>query len=209
MRLRKKPNLAARMERLSHLIVSEPAALKGTWGQTFGFEALYVELGCGKGRFTVETAAQFPDVLFVGLEKIGDAMINAVELAHELGLRNLRFVNADINNFTDFFSDGEISKIYINFCDPWPANRHIKRRLTGPRFLQMYKDALCPKGQIRFKTDNLPLFEYSLEEFEYCGFLITEERRDLHKDGPVGVMTDYERKFYDMGLPIYAAVCEK
>jgi tRNA (guanine-N7-)-methyltransferase len=118
-------------------------------------------------------------------------------------------VNADISFFSDFFANSEIGRIYINFCDPWPSNRHKKRRLTSPRFLQMYKDALCPKGQIRFKTDNLPLFEYSLMEFEGCGFSILEETRDLHKDGPIGVMTDYERKFYGMGLPIYAAICEK
>ena len=209
MRLRKKPNLAARMERLAHLIISDPAALRGIWARKFGYEMLYVEIGCGKGQFTVETASQNPDILFIGLEKTGDAMINAVESAHNEGLKNLRFINANADNFSDYFAENEILRIYINFCDPWPSNRHIKRRLTSGRFLQMYKNALCSKGQIRFKTDNLPLFEYSLREFEFCGFSTIKEVRDLHKNGPVGVMTDYERKFYGMGLPIYAANAEK
>ena len=96
--------------------------------------------------------------------------------------------------------------MYIDFCDPWPSNRHAKRRLTCRRFLELYRQTLRTDGEIRFKTDDLPLFEFSLKEFEYCGFDLPEVTRDLHKNGPAGIMTDYEIKFYNRGLPIYMCI---
>lgn len=206
MRLRRKPNIVPRMERCSHLFVTPPTKFKGQWQNELKCENLHIELGCGKGRFTVETAKANPDIFFIGLEKISDAIINAVESADSEGLQNLRFINALADNLDDYFAPGEVSRIYINFCDPWPSNRHIKRRLTSPRFLKLYKYVLCTAGELHFKTDNLPLFEYSLKEFEFAGFQLSEVTRDLHKNGVVGVMTDYERKFHDMGMPICRVV---
>ena len=205
-RLRKKPNLAARMQQCSHLLVVEPEALRERWLDELKYSELHLELGCGKGKFTVESAKAEPETLFVALEKSADAMITALERAVGDGLTNVRFINALADNIADYFAPGEVSRIYINFCDPWPANRHVKRRLTCRRFLQIYSRVLRQGCEIWFKTDNLPLFEYSLAEFKKCGFELLEEARDLHKNGQVGVMTDYEEKFHNQGLPIYRCI---
>ena len=207
MRMRRKPNLDTRMERCSHLLATDPGALRGRWlVSTVHYEGLHVELGCGKGLFTIGSAKAAPDRLFVAIEKISNVLVIALERAAAEGLRNVLFINALVDDVAEYFAGGEVSRLYINFCDPWPANRHIKRRLTGRRFLELYKPLLCPGGEIHFKTDNLPLFEFSLHEFEVCGFELLETERDLHRDGPVGVMTDYESKFFSMGLPIYRCV---
>ena len=206
MRLRRKPNLAPRMERRSHLLIAEPKELYGKWRDEFGYDEIYIELGCGKGRFTAETARENPDVLIVALEKLADAMVIALERVDEMQLANVRFINYFADYLDDYFAQGEASRIYINFCDPWPSNRHIKRRLTSRGFLDIYKKVLPPGGEIHFKTDNVPLFDYSLHEFETCGFTLSEVTRDLHGTGPAGVMTDYEMKFHGMGIPICRCV---
>ena len=167
---------------------------------------MHVELGCGKGLFTIESAKAEPGVFFAAFEKTSNVLVTALERAAAEDLHNVRFVNALVENITDYFAVGEVSKIYINFCDPWPSNRHKKHRLTGRRFLELYKQALRPGGEIHFKTDNLPLFEFSLNEFEFCGLKLLETERDLHRNGPVGIMTDYEQKFHSQGLPIYKCV---
>ena len=106
----------------------------------------------------------------------------------------------------DIFAEGEVDRIYINFCDPWPTKRHAKRRLTHTNFLKLYRKVLKEHGQIHFKTDNAPLFEFSLEEFPQAGFSLSEVTRNLHESGPCGVMTDYEAKFYELGTPINRCV---
>ena len=217
MRMRKKPNLPARMEKCAHLLVAEPESLRGRWLDEFEYGDLHIELGCGKGRFTAETArleagkvnGSGTGVFIAALEKSADAMIIAVERAAAEGLENVRFVNAFADDLADYFAPCEVSRVYLNFCDPWPSNRHRKRRLTDRRFLELYMQALKPGGDIHFKTDNLPLFEYSLPEFECAGFILAEVRHDLHKDGPVGVMTDYELKFFAQGLPIYKCTARR
>ncbi len=115
----------------------------------------------------------------------------------------------DAARLGEVFAPGEVSRIYINFCDPWPGSRHAKRRLTAPSFLKLYAEALAPGGEIRFKTDNLPLFDWSLETFEAEGWEVSEVTRDLHADGPRGIMTDYEAKFYAEGKPICRCVARK
>jgi tRNA (guanine-N7-)-methyltransferase len=209
MRIRKKPNLAARLEKCSHLLAVSPESLRGRWLSEFGYETLHVELGCGKGLFTAETAKAEPDVFIAALEKSADAMVIATERAAALNLQNIRFINAYADNLTDYFADSEVSRIYINFCDPWPSNRHAKRRLTCRRFLELYAQVLAPGGEIYFKTDNTPLFEYSLREFGLCGFEQAVITRDLHKDAPPGIMTDYELKFHSQGLPICRCVVRR
>lgn len=218
------------MEACADLLVCEPEELRGRWLEAFGYDELHIELGCGKGRFTVESAkaAQAgrssqaacvsqetptsqakPGVFIAALEKSADAMIIALERAKADGLRNVRFVNAFADNLAKYFAPGEASRIYICFCDPWPSNRHAKRRLTARRFLELYSQVLRPGGEVHFKTDNLPLFDFSLREFESGGYAITETARDLHKNGPVGIMTDYELKFHSQGLPVYKIVSKK
>jgi tRNA (guanine-N7-)-methyltransferase len=188
------------------LLASEPEKLCGRWLEKIESKKLHIELGCGKGLFTVETAKHEPDVLFVGIEKISNVLVIALERAEQEGLQNLRFINRLADDLSMFFAPGEVSRIYINFCDPWPANRHKKRRLTGSVFLERYKQVLCPGGEIHFKTDDLPLFEYSTSEFESFGFVLREIIYDLHEKEPVGIMTDYEARFHEQGLPIYMCI---
>lgn len=207
MRMRKRPNLAPRMEKCAGVLTGEPAALRGKWLESFpGFAALQLELGCGKGRFTAETARQNPDVFFVAVERVPDAMVIAMERVCALGLENVRFLSCDAAQLPEIFAAGEVDQIYINFCDPWPTKRHAKRRLTHKNFLKLYRQVLKERGQIHFKTDNAPLFEFSLEEFPTAGFSLSEVTRNLHENGPCGVMTDYEAKFHELGTPIHRCV---
>ena len=203
MRMRRKPNLEARIEKCAHLLAGRPEELRGRWHEAFGFGELRLELGCGKGRFTVETAKAAPDVLFVAFEKTANVMVTALERAAGEGLQNVRFSSVYVNDLTEYFEPGELSRIYLNFPDPWPSERHAKRRLTGLIYLKQYAQVLRPGGEIHLKTDNLLFYEYSLREFEFSGFDILEDKRDIHKDGPAGVLTDYELKFHGAGLPIY------
>ena len=207
MRMRKKKNLLPRMEACSPLLVADPRALRGRWRELLPeARELRVELGCGKGGFTAKTAASEPGVLLIAVEKVPDAMVVAMEKARDAALRNVWFVDGDAALLPDMFADGEIDRLYINFCDPWPKSNQKKRRLTHGNFLKKYRQVLAEGGQIHFKTDNDKLFEWSLEEIPQFGFALSEVTRDLHADGPVGVMTDYERKFYGEGKSINRCV---
>lgn len=208
MRMRKKKNLVPRMERCSDYLVQDGFGLRGRWRETLmpAASELRVELGCGKGRFTVETARLEPDVLFIAIEKVPDAMVMAMERAAALELKNVFFVVGDAALLDSYFAPEEADRIYINFCDPWPPKRQAKRRLTHRGFLALYRKALKMGGQIHFKTDNVPLFEFSLEEFPQAGYTLQQVTRNLHGDGPQGVMTDYEAKFYDQGVAINRCV---
>ena len=191
------------MERCAALLAMEPETLRGRWLEAFpGKTALYVELGCGKGRFTAETAAALPGTLYLAVERVPDAMIVAMERVQAAGLENVRFLDTDAARLGELFAHGEVDRLYINFCDPWPKSRDAKLRLTAPGFLRLYADALKPGGQIHFKTDNTPLFDWSAAQLQEEGWALSEQTHDLHAQGPVGVMTDYEAKFYAEGKPI-------
>lgn len=208
MRMRKKKNLVPRMEACAAVHVRDGFALRGKWRETLMPEAeeLRLELGCGKGRFTVETARQNPKSLFIAIEKVPDALVMAMERATALALKNVFFVVGDAALLTDYFAPDEVDRIYINFCDPWPSKGHAKRRLTHRDFLMSYRRVLRPGGQVEFKTDNQPLFEFSVKEFPAAGYELSQVTRNLHENGPQGVMTDYESKFYGQGLPINRCV---
>jgi len=207
MRMRKKPNLIPRLAACGELIVADPKDRRGRWRELMPqAEELRLELGCGKGRFTVGVAQAEPNVLFVAIERVPDAMVIAAERARELGLHNVFFLDADAADLEEYFAPGEVGRIYINFCDPWPGARYAKRRLTHPDFLLRDRKVLAPGGQIHFKTDNHDLFEWSLFQFPKAGFALSQVTRDLHAGGPVGVMTDYEEKFYQLGTPINRCV---
>ena len=211
MRMRKKENLIPRMDRCAPCHVRDGFALKGRWREALmpGAREVHVELGCGKGRFTAGTAAEHPDVLFIAIEKVPDALVVAMERAMDLGLKNVFFVVGDAALLPDYFAPDEVDRVYINFCDPWPSNRHAKRRLTHRDFLNIYRQVLRTGGEIHFKTDNRPLFEFSLLEFPRAGYALSEVTRNLHENGPRGVMTDYEAKFFAQGLPIHRCVGTK
>ena len=202
MRMRKKKNLVPRMEACGGCLVRDPFAMRGQW-RTLMPEAreLRVELGCGKGRFTAE-----PDVLLIAVEKVPDAMVVAMERVTEMGLKNVFFVDGDAALLPDMFASGEVDRLYINFCDPWPKSNQKKRRLTHGNFLKQYRKVLSEGGQLHFKTDNDKLFAWSVEEIPQFGFQLSEVTTDLHRDGPVGVMTDYERKFFSEGKNINRCV---
>jgi len=205
--MRKKKNLVPRMERCEACLVREPYELFGKWRTLMPeAKALHLELGCGKGRFTAGTAAAEPDALLIAVELVPDAMVVAMERCTAAGLKNVYFVSANADQLPQFFAPGEVDRIYINFCDPWPSKRHAKRRLTHGNFLRLYQQVLAPGGQIHFKTDNAGLFDFSLEEFPRFGFALSEVTRNLHEHGPVGIMTDYEAKFHELGQPIHRLV---
>lgn len=204
MRMRKKKNLIPRMERCGACHIRDPYSLPGKWRESLmpAAREIRVELGCGKGRFTAGTAKAEPDVLFIAVERVPDAMIVAMERCMAEGLTNVFFVDADADQLPSFFLPGEVSRVYVNFCDPWPSKGHAKRRLTHGNFLKLYRRVLAEGGQVHFKTDNQGLFEFSVEEFPQFGFTLSEVTRNLHENGPVGVMTDYEAKFHELGQPI-------
>lgn len=207
MRMRKKPNLAPRMERCGALWVRDPAEQRGRWRELMpDATELRLELGCGKGRFTCETAAAHPCILFIAVERVPDAMVMAMERAAAMELKNIFFVDGDAAKLSEYFVPGEVDLIYLNFSDPWPSNRQAKRRLTHPDFLTGYAKALKPGGQIHFKTDNKGLFEWSLFQFPKAGYALSEVTRNLHENGVVGIMTDYEEKFHLAGTPINRCV---
>ena len=207
MRMRKKKNLLPRMERCKTYLIENPYEMPGKWRALMPeAQELRVELGCGKGRFTVGTAQAEPGVLFIAVEMVPDAMVVAMERCKTAGLHNVFFVSANADQLPLFFQPQEIDRIYINFCDPWPTRRHAKRRLTHGNFLQLYRKVLKDGGQIHFKTDNQGLFEFSVEEIPQFGFTLSEVTRNLHGNGPVGVMTDYEAKFHELGQPINRCV---
>lgn len=210
MRMRKRHNLEPRMEKCARLLIAEPEKLHGVWRTALpGHRELHVELGCGKGRFTAETAAASPETLLLAIERVPDAMIIAMERVRDLELENVRFMDLDAARLPDIFAPGEVDRIYINFCDPWPKSRDAKLRLTAPGFLRLYADALKEGGQIHFKTDNTPLFDWSRGIFEQEGWVLSEVTHDLHENGAVGVMTDYEAKFTAEGMKINRLVATK
>ena len=210
MRMRKKPNLIPRMERCSAIQIKDPETLRGKWLESFpGHRELHLEIGCGKGRFTADTAEQNPNVFLAAIEKVPDAMVVGMERVTDRGLTNVRFLDRDARDLLAFFAPGEVSRIYINFPDPWKKSGQKKRRLTYAGFLAIYANLLPVGGEIWFKSDNDPLFEWSLEQFQSEGWTLREVTRDLHADGPVGVMTDYEAKFYEQGVTINRLVAVK
>lgn len=203
MRMRRRNNLTPRMAACEPVWIHEPEALRGSWRSLMPTcRELRVEVGCGKGKFTVETAAAEPDVLLIAIEKVPDALVLAMESAMRMGLKNVFFVSLDAERIDEFFEDDEIDLLYINFCDPWPRKKNAKRRLTYHTFLEKYKKVLKLGGQIHFKTDNEKLFEWSLPEMESCFLELRNVTRNLHENGPVGIMTGYEEKFYALGTPI-------
>lgn len=203
MRMRKMRNLEPRTERCAAWRVTEPEALRGAWRTLKpACTALWVEVGCGKGKFTAETAAANPDVLLIAVERCREAMVVAMEKAQSMNLTNVFFIDMDVANIEQIFAAGEIDRLFINFPDPWPRKKNAKRRLTHRGFLDKYCRVVKCGGELHYKTDNAPLFEFSVEEFAACGLEVKNLTRNLHENGVVGIMTGYEEKFHALGTPI-------
>ena len=204
MRLRHLPGSEQQIEE-SPFVISGPEEFRGQWNMFFGNESpLHIEVGMGKGRFITELAAAHPEINYIGIERYTSVLLKAVEKRSLLFLPNLYFLCVDARTLPDIFAEGEVDRIYLNFSDPWPKDRHAKRRLTSPQFMALYDRILAPEGQVEFKTDNMGLFDYSLESIPEAGWTITASTKDLHHSDMAegNIMTEYEAKFSAMGNPI-------
>lgn len=176
---------------------------KGKWNTIFdNGNPIHIEIGMGKGQFLMELATRNPDINYIGIEKFSSVLIRAVQKEEELQLTNLVFVRMDATEITEVFEENEIDRIYLNFSDPWPKDRHAKRRLPSRQFLERFGVVLKDEGQIEFKTDNNGLFDFALEEVEPGGFKIIQVTRDLHNEPSMNegnIMTEYEEKFSKLG----------
>lgn len=207
--MRKKPNLDKRLSACAALMIDDPAELRGKWGETFGFSSVRLEIGCGKGRFVTESAKAEPDVLFLAIERDANVLVMAMERARRMELSNVRFLNVDAAALCTFFCEGELSRIYLNFSDPWPKSKQAKRRLTHRNFLRQYDAVLAQDGAIFFKTDNEKLFEFSLNELSGYGFLLSNITFDLHQTDFPNIVTEYEERFSAQGMRIYRVEARK
>ncbi len=203
MRVRKKAWTVAEYDNNPHLI-HNPTEHKGKWKELFKNDnPIYLEIGCGKGRFISQNAQKFKDINFIGVERQSTIVATA---ARNVGpeAENVFLIHGDVENLLDFFEPGEIKRLYINFCDPWPKKKWYKRRLTYRQFLDKYRELFGGKGEIFFKTDNRILFEFSLNEFCANDWKLSNISLDLHNsDYEDNIMTEYEEKFSSKGFPIY------
>jgi tRNA (guanine-N7-)-methyltransferase len=200
MRARKKKNCEARVNACSDLLISEPSQMND-YKEKLPAE---IEIGCGKGGFVCELAKRNPDKFYFAVELVTDVLVTALERAKDEEITNVRFLNVNALRLPEFFAEGEISKIYLNFSDPWPKSRHDKRRLTYREFLKTYKKFLAKGGLLVMKTDNDNLFDFTLEELSEADFRLDVLSRDLHNSeyNEGNIMTEYEKNFSEKGVPI-------
>ncbi len=212
MRIRRKSNTEKNLQNFTDFVIVEEIGeeRQGTWRKFFSDDLtreLYVELGTGKGDFITEFAARNPDKNFIGLEMEREVVLKAARKIQEKNLKNVRLVIFDINNVDKIFARGEVDRLFINFCDPWPKKKHAKRRLTYVSFLDKYKKILKSGGEIHFKTDNRGLFDFSLEQFAEKNLAVSELTFDLHENEPAeNIRTEYENKFSAQGFKINRCV---
>lgn len=191
-------------------VIQDETALKGKWLDKFGNDnPIHIEVGMGKGQFIMDMARLHPNVNYIGIEKFSSVLVRAVEKQNEEQLPNLYFIRMDAEYIEQVFDKGEVDYIYLNFSDPWPKDRHAKRRLTSVQFLSRYQNILADRGGVTFKTDNRPLFDFSLEQVEEAGWILESKTFDLHHSefAEGNVMTEYEKRFSEMGNPICRLVC--
>ncbi len=193
----------------NEFVVHEPELYKGKWNSLFGNDhPIHVEIGMGKGQFLMQLASANPEINYIGIEKYSSVLLRALEKRATTELTNLYFIRFDAEYLNDIFAQEEIDRIYLNFSDPWPKDRHAKRRLTSREFLGRYDQCLKKSGEVMFKTDNRMLFDFSLEEAKIAGWELKEVTYDLHHSeyAQGNVMTEYEERFSAMGNPIHRLV---
>lgn len=205
MRLRHIPG-AEQMIEESPYVIHEPKEKKGTWKEIFGNDhPVHIEIGMGKGQFIIEMARRNPEINYVGIERYSTVLVKALRKREQTELTNLYFMCMDARLLAEVFAPGEVAKIYLNFSDPWPKDRHAGRRLTSPQFMAVYNQFLAADGSVEFKTDNRELFDYSLQAIPEAGWKILASTFDLHHNDKMNegnVMTEYETKFSAEGKPI-------
>ncbi|MDO5291149.1 MAG: tRNA (guanosine(46)-N7)-methyltransferase TrmB [bacterium] len=189
----------------SAFVIQEPKEYRGKWNEVFKNDnPIHIEIGMGKGQFVSTLASQNPEINYIGIEKFSSVLVRAIEKQDELQLPNLFLIRMDAEELEEVFAEGEIARIYLNFSDPWPKDRHAKRRLTSRQFFARYDKVLKEDGRVIFKTDNRILFDFSLEEVVEAGWILENHTFDLHNSEYVegNVMTEYEEKFSSQGTPI-------
>mgnify|MGYP002536291483 FL=1 len=207
MRLRNIPGADEAIADSPHCI-QEPMAEKGRWHLIFGNEnPIHIEIGMGKGQFIMKLAKEHPDINYIGIERYSSVLLRALQKMEQNPLPNIKFIC-----ITEVFDKEEVAKIYLNFSDPWPKERHAKRRLTSRQFFERYDKILAGNGVVEFKTDNDDLFAFSMEEVAEAGWTLDAHTFDLHHD-PVlnegNVMTEYEEKFSSLGHPIHKLIARR
>ena len=197
----------------SEYVVQDEKSKKGCWGEVFGRKApLHIEVGMGKGQFMMQLALQNPDINYVGIEMYSSVLLRAVQKMEENPIPNLRFIRMDAREIEEVFDKEEVDKIYLNFSDPWPKDRHAKRRLPSRQFLARFDQILKKDGNLEFKTDNKDLFDFAVEEVEPAGWKIDAITYDLHHDEVMNqgnILTEYEEKFSSKGNPIYKYIISR
>lgn len=212
MRLRNIPGADEAIADSPHCI-QEPMAEKGRWHLIFGNEnPIHIEIGMGKGQFIMKLAKEHPDINYIGIERYSSVLLRALQKMEIEPLPNIRFLCMDASIITEVFDKEEVAKIYLNFSDPWPKERHAKRRLTSRQFFERYDKILAGNGVVEFKTDNDDLFAFSMEEVAEAGWTLDAHTFDLHHD-PVlnegNAMTEYEEKFSSLGHPIHKLIARR
>ena len=204
MRLRHIPGAEEAIEQ-SPYVIQEPKEMKGKWDSVFGNRnPIHIEVGMGKGRVIMELAQRNPQINYIGIERYSTVLLKALQKREQLPVSNICFMCIDAKELGEIFEKGEVEKIYLNFSDPWPKDRHAKRRLTSPQFMAVYDQMLAEDGDVEFKTDNRGLFDYSLESIPEAGWKVKEHTFDLHHSPMAegNVMTEYEEKFSSRGQAI-------
>lgn len=193
----------------SPYVIQNPQDKKEHWNKIFGNEnPIHIEVGMGKGQFLMEMAEKNPGINYIGIEMYDSVLLRAIQKRERLeeDMPNLFFIRMDARELPDVFAQGEVDRIYLNFSDPWPKERHAKRRLTSREFLRRYEQILLPGARVEFKTDNRPLFDFSLEEIREAGWILDAYTYDLHHEPEMvkgNVMTEYEEKFSSAGNLIH------
>ena len=210
MRVRNRKGARELLEANPHYVVLNPVDAKGKWQEIFGNDhPIHVEVGSGKGAFITGMAKANPDINYIGIDIQKSVLSYALDKVLEADVPNIKLLWVDGSELTNYFADGEIDRLYLNFSDPWPKKRHEKRRLTYKSFLDTFKQILPEKGEIHFKTDNRGLFEYSLVSFSQYGMVLKGVWLDLHaSDFEGNVLTEYEQKFSSKGQVIYRVEAE-
>lgn len=196
----------------SPYVIQDPASHRGEFHSLFGNDhPIEIEVGMGKGRFIMELAANNPQINYIGIERYPSVLLRALQKRAETELSNIYFMCIDAKCLHEVFAPGEVSRIFLNFSDPWPKDRHARRRLTSPQFMGVYDQILKPDGCLEFKTDNRGLFEYSLEAIPEAGWKLDGYTFDLHHSDMAegNVMTEYEMKFSAMGNPIFKLIASR
>ena len=211
MRLRNIPGAREAMLE-SEFVIQNPKSHRNQWKEVFGNDnPIHLEIGMGKGRFITTLALENPDINYIGIEKYSSVLLRALEKREQIEVSNLVFIRMDAEELTEVFGYHEVARIYLNFSDPWPKDRHAKRRLTSKEYFARYDQILKSEGTVEFKTDNRDLFLFSLESVEESGWNLVLSTADLHHSiyCADNVMTEYEERFSSQGNPIYKMVADR